>query len=121
MLNTHTLCQYSRLRANVTLILAATMGLLLAPQVSASVSQSRLIVSATVVETCNVNLNPLLYAQQLQQLNKWRDVTKTSSCEPTRTAATTSTSGPQLSAEPVLRSLHNIQIDESAGQITLSF
>jgi hypothetical protein len=99
-----------------------TLSLLMATQVNASTSQSRLLVSVTVVEMCHLNLNPTI---QAQQFNKFFEATKTSSCEVPR--APVATNSPQPSSQSLVnvdtlhRGLFNIVVDETAGQMTVTF
>jgi hypothetical protein len=94
----------------------------MATQVNASTSQSRLLVSVTVVEMCHLNLNPTI---QAQQFNKLFDTTKTSSCEAPRAPVATTSPHPAnqslVNVDTFHRGLFNIVVDETAGQMTVTF
>jgi hypothetical protein len=125
MINTHIFRRAHYLGA----IAATTFSLLPATQVNASMSQSRLLVSVTVVEMCHLNLNLSIQAQQLQQFSKLRDSTKTSSCDGPRTAPASNltqhlaqpSGQPLVNVDALQRGFYNINVDESVGQMTLTF
>jgi spore coat protein U-like protein len=116
MANTPTF-RYSRY---IAAIAAMTLSLLTCAQASAVGAQSRLFVSVTVVDACNLNFNPLI---QFQQLNRLRDATKALNCEGQRpTVQASNLQGPsQTSVDSTQRGMYNVIVDENAGQMTLSF
>ena len=116
MANTHAL-RYSRHFAAVAV---TTLSLLTCAQVSAGGAQSRLFVSVTVVDACNLNFNPSV---QFQQLNRLRDTTKALSCEGQRptTVQTSTQATAQASVDSTQRGMYNLTVDENTGQMTLSF
>jgi hypothetical protein len=125
MSNTHIFCRARYYRA----FAAMALSLLLGAQVNAASSQSRLLVSVTVVEMCHLTLNLSIQAQQQQQFNKLRDSTKTFSCEAPSTSVATHSPQPFPSPSPpnlvnvdtLQRGFYNVIVDESAGQMTLTF
>jgi hypothetical protein len=116
MVNTHT-SQYSRYLAAIAV---TTLSLLTCAQVFAGGAQSRLFVSVTVVDACNLNFNSSI---QLLQFNKSRDTTKALSCEGQRPSVQVNSvqSFSQTSVDSIQRGMFNVIVDENAGQMTLSF
>jgi hypothetical protein len=118
MTNTHILCRARQFSS----IAVTTLILLMGTQVNASTSQGRLLVSVTVVEMCHLNLNSTI---QAQQLNKLFDATKTSTCEAPRAPVATNSSQPStqslVNVDTFHRGLFNIVVDETAGQMTVTF
>jgi hypothetical protein len=119
MANTHT----SRYQRHLVGFGMAILSVFTCAQVSAGAAQSRLIVSVTVVDSCNLNLNTSIPSIQLQQFNKLRDTTRALSCEGQRgpVQAGSAQTPIQVSADATNRGVYNIIVDENAGLMTLAF
>jgi uncharacterized protein YjdB len=121
MSNTYAL-PYSQ---QLALIASSTLLSLVCVPASAAVSQSKMLVSAQVVEMCSLTLNPSIQYLQAQQFNKLRDASRTSSCRSQNaeiTGHSTPTQTPvQVNVEALRRGLYNVSIDETSAEMTLSF
>jgi hypothetical protein len=115
MANTHTI----RFSGGLTVFLMSLALAVIAAPAQAGVSQGRLLISATVIEACSLNLAPTF---QGQQANRFKEIARVSSCEGQRPATVPASQKPTpTTAEPIQRGLYNLTIDEAAGQVTLFF
>jgi hypothetical protein len=116
MANTHTIKITGQLGLATTILAFG----LFTSQVQAGVSQGRLQITATVVEACSLNLA----LPQVQQVGRFKEITRVSSCENlriTNTATAASNSAKSVANEPLQRGQYNLDVDESSGQVTLFF
>jgi hypothetical protein len=117
MANTHTF-SFSR---HLALATATTLSLFACTQAFAGAAQSRLVVSVTVVDACNINLNATIQLVPSPQFNRLRDSTRASSCEGQRAyPAANGTVSSNVNIDST-RGLYNVSVDETAGQMTFIF
>jgi hypothetical protein len=117
MANTHTFSFSCHLAAAI----ATTLNLLASTPAFAGAAHGRLLVSVTVIDACNINLNTSIQLVQSPQFNRLRDLNKASSCEGQRPYPGNSQQAPSNAATDSTRGLYNTTVDETAGQMTLIF
>jgi hypothetical protein len=109
----------------LALMAVSTLASLVCASANAAVSQSKIIVSAQVVEMCSLNLNPSVQYLQAQQFNKLRDASRTSSCHSQNAeipGSTAQTSAPiPVNIDALRRGLYNVTVDETSAEMILTF